>query len=387
MITLAKYNELIEKLDDCVNQYDKMNYQTNCHTLSLANGDIINIKFLKNNLAHLLGVKLDYLKQSNKFKENMNSYDCLKYFIDDHYSFSKLVTEKKLNFDSMFSKHIEKKLDIFIDNIKIRTDDLEFIIKYDSEKTYQLEEISDICDYYIVRKTRDGHNILGIKRSDFNTNIFLPVTSRKYDDFQIYDKFICSIAKKQELTYPYTMKIVNSDAHYEKNYFLNNTDKQVTLDKLIKLARHYDATVSVARDFSYILNFLINNKLKNHNEISILQLLSDNMKGHTILDDKTIMTICGDIKLSDELKDIINLYNDLIVSNFISDDVKDSYSKVVSEKAKAINELEKVKKQLKELNDNVKSLQEENRILKVENDSYQTKMNIYEEAFQKVKSM
>ena len=387
MITLAKYNELISKLNDLVGQYERMNYQTNRHTLNLANGDVVNIKFFKNNLAHLLGVKLDYLKQANKFKDNMNSYECLKYFLDNDFIFSKLVTEsKQLNFDSMFSKYIDEKLSAFINNIKIRTDDLEFVIKYDSEKTYQIEEDADICDYYIVRRINGSYHILGLIKSDTN-DIYLPVTSRKYDDFYEYDKFMNKIAKKQEITYPYTMQIRNNDKDFKQNLYLRLEDKQILLDKIIKTANRYDATVSVARDFSYVMNSSITSKTKQRDEISILQLLSDSIKGKTILDNTTIFNICGQIELSDEMNELINLYNNLIVSNSISDDAKDCFSEVVNERDTAIKELDELKKQLNESNDNFKSLQEENKILKEENNSYETKMNILEEAFQKIKSI
>ena len=145
--SLEKYNNIIEKLNNNISYYERMNFYNNKYLLYLANGSILNVRIFENNIAHLLGVNLDYLKMSNKFKPNMNSYECLKYFLDNSYMFGKLASEKKLNFDSMFSKNIDEKLDVFIDNINIRTDDMFFIIKYDKEKTYQIEEKFDICDY------------------------------------------------------------------------------------------------------------------------------------------------------------------------------------------------------------------------------------------------
>jgi hypothetical protein len=94
-INSAKYSELIRKLEDCIGNYERMNYQYNKHILYLANGDVLNIKVLKNNVPHLLGVKLDYLRLANRFKHNMDQYDELKCFIDGNYPFSKLVTKEK----------------------------------------------------------------------------------------------------------------------------------------------------------------------------------------------------------------------------------------------------------------------------------------------------
>lgn len=65
----------------------------------------------------------------------MNSYEILKYFIENRYTFGNLGNSGKLSFDLMFSKHIDEKLEAFNDNINIRNDDIYTIVKYDSEKT------------------------------------------------------------------------------------------------------------------------------------------------------------------------------------------------------------------------------------------------------------
>ena len=292
MITLEKYNQIIEKIQDCVTQYEKMNYSYNQHVLYLASGDSLNIRFLKGNIAHLLGVNIEYLKMSNRFKPDMNTYDCLKYFLENSYTFSKIVIdEKKMSFDKMFSPYIENKLDSFIKNIKIRTDDLYFIIKYDSEKTYQLEEQADICDYYIIRTISGEQYVLGLK---YNENgLCLPVTSRKYEDYLEFEKFISRIAKKQEITYPVHVRITNSFQDFKTEFYINLEEKKVLLDKTSRIAKKYDATPSVARDFSYIINNSINGRIKRNEEISILQLLTDSINSKTILDDDTIESICS----------------------------------------------------------------------------------------------
>lgn len=85
----SKYEQIIEGISKNIELYEKLQLYNNQYSLFLANGDVLNIKFKNNNISHLLGVKTEYLKQSNKFKPNMNSYDSLKYFIENGYVFKK----------------------------------------------------------------------------------------------------------------------------------------------------------------------------------------------------------------------------------------------------------------------------------------------------------
>lgn len=130
----SKYEQIIERISKNIELYEKLQLYNNQYSLFLANGDVLNIKFKNNNISHLLGVKTEYLKQSNKFKPNMNSYDSLKYFIENGYVFKKLVDDRLLNYQSMFSKYVEVKNQAFEVNSKIRTDDMLYVVKYDGEK-------------------------------------------------------------------------------------------------------------------------------------------------------------------------------------------------------------------------------------------------------------
>ena len=151
-MTTGEFNAIIDKINDCLEQYNRMTFDTNQQILYLANGEMLNIMIPKNHIAHLLGVNIDYLRQSGLFKAATNSYDSLHYFLENSYQFSRLISSEKLDSNSIFSKNIQEKLDSFLSNIKIRTDDLIFVIKYDRERTYQVEETAEVCDYYIVRK-------------------------------------------------------------------------------------------------------------------------------------------------------------------------------------------------------------------------------------------
>ena len=241
-ITKTKYDEIIENIKRCLNFYENVGFVNNKYSLKLASGETLNIKFLMNNIPHLLGVNIDYLKTTTKFKPSNNAYENLKYFIDENYMFYRLMNEGKIKANLMFSKNIEKKLECFIDNIRVRTDDMICIIKYDSEKTYQQTEVSDICDYYIIRKTQEGKNlVLGLIKSDQSKYpLYLPVTSRCYDNDEELDKFLTRVAKKQELTYVNILTIDNPNqipVPYYQKFIPKLEEKTKTLEIMTKLSQ------------------------------------------------------------------------------------------------------------------------------------------------------
>lgn len=385
VITLEKYNNIIEKLKNCVHQFEAMNYQNNSHVLYLANGDTLNIKFFKNSIAHLLGVNIDYLRMANKFKSDMNTFDCLKYFLEESYTFSKLVTEdKKMSFDQMFSPNILKKIDIFINNIKIRTDDLQFMVKYDSEKTYYIEENTDICDYYIIRKNYNGYIVLGLKENDYG--IYIPVTSRGYDEFHDFEKFIKRIAVKQDITYPYFMHIKNTSQNFKNDIYARIDEKKVLLDKTIKAAQKYGATPSVARDYSYVIGNVLNSRTKRNEELSVLQLLLDSVKGRSPLDTETIMRVCEITEVSEDIKELVDACNDMMCNASTSENTSLSYSCVINERDKYKSELETLRQQLLEAEEKNKELEASNMQLRNENEIYSIQFNVIEEAIKNTKT-
>ena len=384
-INSAKYNKIIEKIEECIGHYERMNFQYNKHVLYLANGDILNIKTLPNNVPHLLGVNLDYLRQANRFKQYMDKYAELKCFVDEKYPFSKLVVEdKKLNYDLMFSNYIDEKLDIFVDNIKIRTDDMQYIVKYDREKTYQIEEEADICDYYIIRKIHGAYCLLGLIQSE--NGIYVPVTSRKYDSHFAFEDFMERMTKKQEITYPYFMKIRNS-GNIENNHDYGSTmnDKQIFLDKTTKAAEKYGATASVARDYGHSLNIFISDKNKTNNNIILLKLLSDSILNNDVLDKNTIDEICGENEVPEDLINLINTCNNKICSS--PGIINASYSEVCSERDKLKQELEQAKLLIEQQTTDYNDLKEQNQQLINENNIYKDQIDIVEEAYQKIKSI
>lgn len=383
-ITKIKYDEIIENIKRCLNFYENVGFVNNKYSLKLANGEIINIKFLMNNIPHLLGVNIDYLKTTTKFKPSNNAYENLKYFVDENYMFYRMMNEGKIKANLMFSKNIEKKLEYFIDNIRVRTDDMICIIKYDSEKTYQQTEVSDICDYYIVRKTQEGKNlVLGLIKNDQSKYpLCFPVTSRCYDSDEELDKFLTRVAKKQELTYVNILTIDNPKQiplPYHQKFIPKLEEKTKTLDIMTGLSQKYDSTISVGYALQFEINKAINEKNQQKMNMQILKEFKNYILSGNIFDNDIIEQLYGEVTVDSVTQDVINAYNDVLVSGQLNtnNDDDNTYTEITNKNKELKEELEETKRLLEESKQTIEGQKEYIKKLEEEN-------NIYKKSFEAI---
>lgn len=373
-IDTAKFEEIIENITKNINLYERIQLYNNHYTLFLANGEILNIKFLRNNIPHLLGVNIDYLKLSNKFKPNASYYDNLNYFVENSFNFRKLVNEGSMSYSLMFSSYVDEKNYAFEKNSKIRTDDMFYIVKYDREKTYKIEPKADICEYYIIRRSNNKYYVLGLMK---NENLYLPVSSRVYDDEENFDNFMARIANKQEITYAYSMSVKNKYGNYNENFVVNINEKEKLINRVIKASEKYDATASVVKDYSYFLNRYKNEKENYKTNITILSLLSDSIKSGNVFEVSSIDEMLGNFELNDDIKELINVCNNMLCGSHNNEMALNSYSEIEQEN-------KTIKQELITLRNEVAKLADENESLKNSNSEYDEQLKIYDEAYQKV---
>ena len=68
-VNIVKYNEIIDKINERVNWFERLDIKNNRVDMYLGNGDILNIRFPEASIAHLLGINLSYLNMTNKFRK------------------------------------------------------------------------------------------------------------------------------------------------------------------------------------------------------------------------------------------------------------------------------------------------------------------------------
>ena len=386
-ISSEEYNKMVEKMEQCFGDYNRKNFEDNKFNLSLANGDYITIRVPKNNVAHLLGLNVDYLKASGLFKKNLNSYDFLEYFFENSYGVKKQIENGNLKYESVFSDYMKEKLDAFSYNINIRTDDMYCIIKYDKEKTYQVEKVAEISDYYIIRKNPKnyGYYILGLVQSDYNPNVYVPSTSRMYTNHSDFENFMERLAFKQEITYPYIMKVDNYEKEYQGSFILKTDEKINLLDKVTKIAKKYFASAVVANDFSFTLRKSNLQYTNNNNVMNILKLLSENIKSGNVLEQNVINSLYGKIELPQDVTDLIDTCNNVVCSMDMNvGATNSSYSSLNDENISLKKELESLKAEVINYQNELKKSEDKCKLLEEQNISYEEQSKIIEEAYEKI---
>ena len=384
-INMNRYEEIIDKIKNCVKYYE-IALEENKYYLGLSNGDNIYLSCPRNNVAHLLGVHTDKLKSASIIKNNFASYDILKKLINGDLTYSNMKSTN-YNFDisSLFSEYIDSKLEIFTNVLKVRTDDMYCIIKYRSDRSYTTGEEKENSDYFIIRKYDKKYSVLGIVKNDDNNN-YVPVTSRLFDNYEDLCCFLNKVAKNQEVTYPAAFKIDNYDKSYNR-FFYPSLDNKLEYNKTLKnIAFDFDAIPSTNRDFLAIIERLLNSKQNSKNNISILNLIKDNIKANNVIDKEEVKQLLDGLDIPDELDTLIDACNDLMVSKSRNEKTIDaSYSSMQKENNDLKEQLLLLKNEINSLRARNSKLEIERDNLKETNDSNFQKLKILTDAFESIK--
>ncbi len=380
IFTMGQYEEIIEKISTSVEYYNKVYQNGNIYTLYLANGDKIRYSIDKNKIAHLLGVNLDYLVNCGILRKG-NSKELLDKFIRDGFSMYSKFNSQILNFSNFFSYHIEDKLDVFKEQLKIPyPNNIYFICKYDKTKNYDTGEIDGYtADYYIVRKLRNEDLILlGLVKNDNNNNYSVQtsrVIKKSPEQLEELTKFL----SKQEVTYATNLYLENYDREIstQQNLFLD--EKREYLETIVNICKKTGAKPNTTKAHLYDINGYVNIKNKINNKKLILSQLTDALNQNNVF---AISDILLDEDLSssldEETKELVKKCNDLICSfNPDSSNSNQSYSKLEEEKIK-------LEEQNKDYDEKIKKLEEENKKLQQQREELLQYKQAYEEFTSKI---
>ncbi len=380
--SLQELENKFDKMKELLELY-KRKYQDNEYTYNLANSDTVRVTIPENSVAHLLGVSIDELKNFGVVKSNVDAGKALETFLDN--GAYQLFNNKDL-LSKVFSKDFEKKLSGFDYNAYLRIDDIYCIIKYNSERTYQNEEHADICDYFIVRRDVNTYYVLGVIKQNGK---YRPVTSRVYDDFSEFDKFMTRIGKNQDFTYPYQYKVENDVTGFAiQPIKLRLSDKKELLDKVMNISRRYGGVASVASDYSAFMNRTSNNYQKNNNEHEILRALISSIYGNEVLPNDRIQDSIGeDSILADDIRELVDAWNDSIVSRSNDGAAINMYSAMETKFFEYKEKNEILSAELNTAQEKNALLEAENAALIAERDSSNAKVKVLTDAFETVKTM
>ena len=384
-ITEQEFETLIELLRK------NMEYYVNClepnrYFLGLANGENINLTFPRSKVPHLLGIQIDKIIGTGIVKRDITAYELLQKLLDSDITYYKL---KNANFsiDNLFSEYIKEKLLIFSDILKIRTDDLECIIKYYPDRTYMNGVATHNSDYFIIRKhEQDTYSALGIKKENENSNKYIPVTSRYFASKEELNEFL-GILRNQEVTYPHTFSVENYFKDYS-NKIHSKYEEKLKWCRTSKLLSDKFGLIPVNNsDTINTLERVLNFAHEKENRKSIIYSIADSVKDGYMIDKKDMLERI-DTYLPDELDNLIDILNDHMYSNS-STEVKpeQSYSELTNRLAELERKNKELQNEIEDKNDKLNSAYSDIENLNRQLDAQEEYINIYEEAHNKVLSL
>lgn len=301
---LSELEILFYSIKSIVDYMINANYNDRRFKIYLSNGEHLTFSVNNNTIAHLLGVNTTYLTSTGIFKST-NSFDLLNELIESPLKIHKLNKDGIIDYNKLFSKHIMNKVSGFIENIKLNINEMEFVCKYDKERTYGVNEISECYDYIIVQKlSNDKIGVLCLVR---NNGYYAPMSNQIYDNYDNFAQKFKDIIKFQEITLMSGIDVYNISDDYSKNIYLNLEDKGHKINKLKLYKNEFNCSIDVASDFSYAINKMkqnYENSSNSNNSLNYSEIITE-LKAFR---EKTI-------KLEQENNELKNNYEALVEEN------------------------------------------------------------------------
>lgn len=376
-MNLGEIERLFEKIRDIIDYVEKANLKSRVSCLYLANDEVIKLQVPDSTIAHLLGININYLKSTRLFK-SYNSFELLKEIANDPYKIYTQSINGYINQELLFSTHINKKVDSFKENIKLKVDETEFICKYDKERSYCFSDKSENADYIIVKKYEDGSiGVIFLTKSD---DLYVPMSNRMYKSFEEAKENLKDVFINQELTLLSGTKSFNLNSDYTHNVVLKPVLKREKFLRLKDYKNIFKANIDVFGDYIYMSNKLlgkreetlennvtldeiikaiIENKLINRNKyidsplLPLIDILNDRASGMPLVATNTALSYTEAIKRLQEAKELIITYENenkqlketIVATNNENNNLK----KVNEEQSTIINKVfELTKSKLKE---------------------------------------
>ena len=346
--------ELLKKIQDCIDLYKKNYVERKNYTIFLANGEMIRYSITPNNVAHLLGVDLDYLRQTKKYK-NLDNFELLQDLCESNYQQINMLAGNIIDTNKLFSPFIDKKIEAFESilntNLKQSINEIEFVCCYKSKNSWDVTTKNQKYDYIIVKRLpNDKISLLCIV---INGGKCYAMSNQLYDSFEHAKEAFRENLTHQEISFVNAFHVYNTytDGHFKTSITTNQkTEKLNTMRYYKKL---FDCNIDISSDYEYLIGLLKDNKSeKNENKDTIDEIVE------AINNGKLIDRFDFEDSL---LLDVIDCWNDHITNNSTSNDDKNniSYTEAI--------------KNLKEMKEIIASLEKKIEILKVEKSELEEK--------------
>lgn len=336
------FDSTIERIKWLLNWYQNVHFGTKQFRIFLANGERILYKCSKDKLPHLLGVDTDFLA-STRFFKSASSYELLVEFLNNPFSLREKIKKGEININSIFSKHIDQKIQNFKLNISINQENILFVIKYDPKVVFNRGMEKRNCDYIMFKKIDDG-SILELDLK-LNNKYAVPVSNRMYNDEFESEDSLKEVLTDQEATIVSSIIFENEYLYSNKKLLISDQDKIYRLQLLKNLKLKYNCHIDVSGDCSYYYGRNFDNRTIGRSNSDILDKIMDCVLEGKIIDEKSLNITFDD--LSNQQRDLIDILNDRML--YGGNSIK-SNEEAYSSLRKKCATLEKLKAELEEKN-------------------------------------
>lgn len=356
-----EYDELIERIRENVDWYETRNFDDRVYNLTLDNGDKLKICFSHSTIAHLLGIKTEYLKSTGAFPKD--SYDILKLVYNDSYRFYNMINQGNLTYDSFISDYATEKLEGFQNVCGIDLYNIEFVCQYTKEFSYATGHQQLEADYYIGYKALNGLFVIGLKR---NGAYYYPMTNR-YIDYNDEEsvKFLRQMFQNQRITMPTMSSIYfKENDTYSRTLYLDYQKKASKIKTLSTYAKEYGAITEVSNGYSHALDKLLQQFDSKNVLFPALKSIFEKVSKRVSIDITDIELEYGE--LPEDILYLIDRYNESLnvdISAALDEHTRAVIAerdKLSEEKQRNIKELEELKRQLLDAKNTIETLKEQN---------------------------
>lgn len=370
-----KYLDILDKIENCLDWYFDNDMPNTRYKLFLSNNDRLEIDFGERALSHLLGVNINYLRSTGHYIGGSSS------ILDDILKNPKLLLSRikdgYIKEEQVFSKHIDKKLANFKNICILNVFNIEFIVKYESEKSYITGEDKLEGDYYIVTKdklNKDKISIIGLKLN--KNGLYQPMTNMQFEEYSDeYRKFFNQVLKGQTITIAQTLikNVIDDYGNLSQNKYFYDTSQKIGKIKNIKrYAEEYKAIINVSEDCIFYIDKVQNLYDEKNKTIEIIKEITDKISSNCVIDAVKLDSKYGDIP--NYLLNLIGSHNDSLSKKDSDKNNNESYTELITSLKTAKADIEKKDILIKKLDDNNKELIDRNQILEEENNILKDKV-------------
>lgn len=360
---LSELESIFNEIENVLDYVDRIELEEKSYILFLANNDRLKVKINKENIAHLLGINTDYLKNTGHYN-GFNSFEILQNFIKKGaYKLNELKKSGIAQLNQVFSGYVDRKAKNFIKNMKFDIFNVDFMCKYNSERSYTSSYKNQKFDYIMVKTlSEDVYGVLCLVKNRFE---YVPMSSQIFIGKEELDTFLQENIVNQEITLLNGISYKDYSYNDAKIYNLVLPLFFQKIENLKDLKNDFNCIIDTTQSLIYHLKKYMESNTNKDKQSVILKNICEQIKQGKLID--------KDIIQDESIIGLIDSYNNFIC-NKDSIDTKDNKENYITLK----EELKEKKNKILELEETISMLKSNNEKLLTKNETLEKQINDFD---------